>query len=67
MKRADPFGTVDELSERIERIEERVRKLDFAIDSILMKAQLSDCLLVIKKVDEKKAKEMGNDETRTAV
>lgn len=32
--------------------------MDFAIDSILMKAQLSDCLLVIKKVDEEKAKEI---------
>ena len=67
VNRKDALGTLDELSERIERIEERVRKLDFAIDSILMKAQLSDCLLVIKKVDEKKAKEMWNDETRTAV
>ena len=64
MRREQLFGTVDELSERIERIEERVRKLDFAIDSILMKAQLSDCLLVIKKVDEEKAKEIEQHSNR---
>lgn len=58
MNRKDALGTLEELSERIERIEERVRKLDFAIDSILMKAQLSDCLLVIKKVDKDEAKEI---------
>ena len=58
MNRKDALGTLDELSERIERIEERVRKLDFAIDSILMKAQLSDCLLVIKKVDKDEAKKL---------
>ena len=58
MNRKDALGTLEELSERIERIEERVRKLDFAIDSILMKAQLSDCLLVIKKVDKDEAKKL---------
>ena len=67
MKRADPFGTVDEISERIEGIDEKIRRLDIALSSIVMKAQLSDCLLVIKKVDEEKAKEIWNDETRTAV
>lgn len=58
VNRKDALGTLDELSERIERIEERVRKLDFALDSILMKAQLSDCLLVIKKVDKDEAKKL---------
>mgnify|MGYP007122674023 FL=1 len=67
MNRKDALGTLEELSERIESIDEKIRRLDIALSSIVMKAQLSDCLLVIKKVDEEKAKEIWNDETRTAV
>lgn len=59
MNRKDALGTLEEISERIERIEEKIRRLDIALSSVVMKAQLSDCLLVIKKVDGEKAKEMG--------
>ena len=67
MNRKDALGTLEELSERIEGIAEKIRRLDIALSSFVMKAQLSDCLLFIKKVDEEKAKEIWNDETRSAV
>lgn len=64
MNRKDTLGTLEELSERIEGIAENIRRLDIALASVLMKAQLSDCLLVIKKVDEEKAKEIEQHSSR---
>lgn len=64
MNRKDALGTLEEISERIERIEEKIRRLDIALSSVVMKAQLSDCLLVIKKVDEEKAKEIEQHSSR---
>ena len=64
MNRKDALGTLEELSERIESIDEKIRRLDIALSSVVMKAQLSDCLLVIKKVDEEKAKEIEQHSSR---
>ena len=64
MNRKDALGTLEEISERIERIEEKIRRLVIALSSVVMKAQLSDCLLVIKKVDEEKAKEIEQHSSR---
>ena len=64
MNRKDALGTLEEISERIEGIDEKIRRLDIALSSAVMKAQLSDCLLVIKKVDEEKAKEIEQHSSR---
>lgn len=64
MNRKDALGTLEEISERIEGIDEKIRRLDIALSSVVMKAQLSDCLLVIKKVDEEKAKEIEQHSSR---
>lgn len=64
MNRKDALGTLEEISERIEGIDEKIRLLDIALSSVVMKAQLSDCLLVIKKVDEEKAKEIEQHSSR---
>lgn len=64
MNRKDALGTLEEISERIEGIDEKIRRLDIALSSVVMKAQLSDCLLVIKKVDAEKAKEIEQHSSR---
>lgn len=64
MNRKDALGTLEEISERIEGIDEKIRRLDIALSSVVMKAQLSDCLLVIKKVDEEKAREIEQHSSR---
>ena len=64
MNRKDALGTLEEISERIEGIDEKIRRLDIALSSVVMKAQLSYCLLVIKKVDEEKAREIEQHSSR---